>query len=167
VLSKEGAHLAIVHLNAMKFNPGDVVSTGSFGLNLRKLHKGISGSDGRVYVLGMVAREYIFELVRRDLRPTAPSRLTCAFACPTEEDARLYAGDNNPGDRLRFYEVEPLDVSAATHNAAISHCTMTSDVSFIDLMEEKARLYWEGAPGDRAKGREVLFSCPLRVLRPL
>ncbi len=112
----------------------------------------------------MVAREYIFEVVRRDFR-LAPSRLTCVFACPTEKDAELYAIENNSDGHMHTYEVEPTDRTAATHVASISHCTMKSGESFINLMEPKARLYWEGAAGDPTKGREILFSCTLRVVR--
>jgi hypothetical protein len=117
--------MAIVHLNAKLLNPGDVIPTGNFGRLLRELHQGVPGSDGRVYVLGMVAREYIFDGVRRDLRPQAPSRLTCVFACPSEMDAKLYSAENNSDGHMRAYEVEPTDANAATHIAAISHCTMT------------------------------------------
>jgi hypothetical protein len=159
--------MPIIHLNARQLAAGDVVPTGNFGRNIRDLHQGMPGGDGRVYVLGMVAREYLFELVRRDLRPLAPSRLTCVFACPTERDAELYAAENDPGGHLQSYEVEPTDSKAATHIAAISHCTMTSGVSFINLMEPRARLYWEGAAGDPTKGWEILFSSPLRVVRAL
>jgi hypothetical protein len=159
--------MAIVHLNASRLAPGDIIPTGNFGRLLRELHNGVPGSDGRVYVLGMVAREYLFEVVRRDLRPGAPSRLTCVFACPTEIDAELYAVENNPQHHMHAYEVEPTDAKASTHIAALSHCTMTSGTSFIDLMEPKAQLYWEGTPGDPTKGWEILFSCPLRVVRAL
>jgi hypothetical protein len=156
--------MAIIHLNDKRLAVGDIIPTGNFGRLLRELHQGVP-YNGRVYVLGMVAREYIFEVVRRDLRPLAPSRLTCAFACPTERDAELYAVDNNADGHLHFYEVEAIDRNAATHVAAISHCTMTSGESFINLMEPKARLYWQGASGDPTKGQEMLFSCPLRVVR--
>ena len=159
--------MAIIHFNAMQLVAGDEVPAGNFGRLLRELHCGLAGADGRVYILGMVAREYLFEVIRRDLRPNAPSRLTCAFACPTDKDAELYAIENNSDGHMRRYEVEPVDANANTHIAAISHCTMTSGVSFIDLMEPKARLYWEGAPGDPTKGREILFSCPLRIVRAL
>jgi hypothetical protein len=159
--------MAIIHLNARALAAGDVIPCGNFGRLLRELHEGVPGSDGRVYVLGMVAREYLFEVVRRDLCPQAPSRLISVFACPTEEDAALYAVENNPQGHMRAYEVEPIDNNAVTHVAAISHCTMTSGVSFIDHMEPRARLYWEGAPGDPTKGREILFARPLRVVRPL
>lgn len=158
--------MTIIHLNKRQLAAGDIVPTGNFGRLLRELHQGIA-YNGRVYVMGMVAREYLFEVVRRDSRPAAPSRLTCVFACPTERDAELYAIENNADRHMRSYEVEPVDGNAASHVAAISHCTMTSGVSFIDLMEPKARLYWEGASGDPTKGREILFSCPLRVLRAL
>jgi hypothetical protein len=158
--------VSTIHFNAMQLAKGDIIPTGNFGRLLRQLHQGVPGGDGRVYVLGMVAREYLFEVIRRDLRPKAPSRLTCVFACPTEEDADLYAVENNPG-HMKRYVVEPTDTSAETHVAAISHCTMTSGVSFIDLMEPKGRLYWGAAPGDPTKGHEILFSCPLRVIRQL
>jgi Protein of unknown function (DUF2441) len=158
--------MAIIHLNHLQLAAGDVIPVGNFGRLLRELHHGVN-INGRVFVLGMVAREYIFELARRELRPSAPSRLTCAFACPTEEDARLYAVENNKDNKMRFYEVEPTDGSASTHKAAISHCTMVSDVGFIDLMEPKAKLYWQGNPGDPTKGWELLFASPLRVIRPL
>lgn len=158
--------MAIIHLNDKQLAAGDIIPTGTFGRLLRELHQGLA-YNGRVYVLGMVAREYLFEVVRRDLRPTAPSRLTCVFACPTEKDAELYAVENNSDGRLRSYEVEPTDRNATTHVAAISHCTMTSGVSFINFMEPKAQLYWQGAPGDPTKGQEILFSCPLRVVRVL
>ena len=100
--------MAIVHLNMGLLAPGDIVPTGNFGRLLRELHQGIA-YNGRVYVMGMVAKEYLFEVVRRDVRPAAPSRLTCVFACPTEKDAKLYAVENNSDGHLHSYEVEPVD----------------------------------------------------------
>lgn len=159
--------MAIVHFNRMQLDKDDEIPAGNFGRLLREMHEGIAGNNGRVYVLGMVAREYLFEVIRRDICPKAPSRLTCVFACPTEIDADLYAAENNIDGQMFRYEVEPIDRVATTHVAAISHCTMSSGESFIGLMEPKGRLYWEGAPGDPDKGQEILFSCPLRVVRKL
>jgi hypothetical protein len=158
--------VAIIHFNRLTLAAGDVIQSGSFGRLLRELHQGVF-VNGRIFVMGMLAREYLWEVVRRDLKPSAPSRLNCVFACPTEEDARLYLVENNPGNHLRGYEVEPLETTSATHVAALSHCTMSAGSSFIDQMEAKGRLYWDGAPGDPKKGQEILFSCPVRVVRPL
>jgi hypothetical protein len=150
--------MAIIHFNKLTLAAGDVIQPGNFGRLLRELHQGEVGNNGRIYVLGMVAREYLWEVVRRDLKPSAPSRLNCVFACPTEQDARLYAVENNPDDHMRCYEVEPVETTRATHIAALSHCTMSTGSSFINQMEAKARLYWEGTPGDPEKAKKFCLA---------
>ena len=63
--------MAIIHLNHLQLASGDVIQPGNFGRLLRELHQGVVGNDGRVYAKGMLAREYIFELARRELHSAA------------------------------------------------------------------------------------------------
>jgi len=158
--------MAFIHFTVSELTVGAVIEPGGFGKNLRKLHQSVPGSDGLLYLRVMVPRELLFEIVRRDVSPELPSRLNCVFACPTNEDADKYQATAGV-PAMRRYEVETIDPGCASHIAFLSHCTVSSNVAFMEDMEAKAVRYWAGVEGDTSKGREILLGGAVRVLREI
>jgi len=115
---------------------GTIVEPGNFGRLLRDLHEGIA-SNGRVFVLGMLCREMLFELIRVKHYPQLPSKLACVFVLPTWADAEAYGRNNDSDGRQILHEVSLENPDAKTHLAWISHCTPQAGGSFLDQMEPK------------------------------
>lgn len=109
--------------------------------------------------------EVVYEAVRQVVKPTAPSRLTCAFAHP--ELAVAVAEQQRERKHEAIYEVVPLDVSAPVHltNMAYIHPGVGVDLARFDLAEWTVR-YWmpTPAPEGSADMPEVLVGGTLQIV---
>jgi hypothetical protein len=144
--------------------PGSIVKPGNFGRLIRNRHTSVA-LNGRVFVLGLLCRETLWELIRVDKYSHLPSRLDCVFVLPTWTDVKAYGRNNNPDGRQVLHEVILENPGVKFHVGWISHCTMQSGGSFLDQMEPKAHAYWSGKTGDPSQGKELLVAGPVRIVR--
>jgi len=154
----------VFHFQPVERAPGTIIEAGNFGRLIREVHEGVP-INGRVFVLGMLCREMLFELIRVQHYPQLPSRLTCVFVLPTRGDADAYGRNNNADGRQVLHEVSLENPNTLTHTAWISHCTMQSGGSFLNQMEPKAHAYWSGQHGSESDGQEMLIAGAVRIVR--
>jgi len=107
----------------------------------------------------LLARELAFETVRAAKYQHLPSRLSCAFAFETLEDANQY---KNAFSRWNStYEVELVDASAPSHRAGFNLIQFpAANVEFLPVVVEWAELYWRG---EDIQTPELLTKSALRV----
>jgi hypothetical protein len=134
--------------------PGSVVEPGNWGRILRLY------TQQRSPNAWLLARELIYEGIRRASYSSKPSRFGAAFVCFTEADLQQF--------RLErafdvSYEVELVDPGANRHVADwnVAAVTQTDDVAAI---EGKAHLYWQG---QNPVKKELVTDSPLRILKRL
>lgn len=144
-------------------NVGDMLGGGNFG----------RGYD--LYVLDVLtqqgaengwklASEMIVEAVRQARYPHMPSRLTCSYAYPDEQEARnSMAG---AAMLLHLYEVELVDSTKPCYTVARNLMSainrMALHVPFAPNNRALADQYWSG---QGITHPEVITESPLRVVR--
>jgi hypothetical protein len=143
---------------------GSIVKPGNFGRFIRKRYESVA-INGRVFVLGILCREMLWELIRVQQYSQLPSRLDCVFVLPAWTHVKAYGRNNNPDGRQILHEVILENPGAQIHVGWISHCTVQSGEPFLDQMEPKAHAYWSGEPGDPSQGKELLVAGPVRIIR--
>ena len=151
------------HFASCKLAPGSVVLPGNWGRMLRKCNYPAPNSQyfGNPWVL---ARELLFDIIRMNHFPDRPSRLECAFCCPSIEDARAYQNGSgvDPFCMSLLHRVELVDPSLPGHTAFIK-CTNwpSPNTSFLNVLQQQAKAYWAGE-GDGP--REFLTMSGLKIV---
>ncbi len=141
---------------------GDILGGGNFGRGYDKYVM-----DTRT-VLGAengwkLASEMIVEVVRLTQYPSMPSRLTCSFAYPNEQEARLTMSGS-----MFLHEVELVDPLKPCHTlsrdlmSAVNR--MPQGVLFAPEVRKVAAQYWSSSGGAFP---EVITESPLRVVQHL
>jgi hypothetical protein len=138
--------------------PGAVIEPGNWG-RIIKLYEAIPGSGLPTNAF----REALIEQARQIHAPSKPSRLSSIFALPTLEEAVLF---RNKYQRTNLiYEVMPVAKNARTHLGDYEFAiNINYPPRYFQTMFDYARDYWLKQP---TANLEVLFSCPIRVLRML
>lgn len=118
------------HCAPLMLGPGSVVSPGNWGRIKRRFE---------VDALKLL-REVVFDDIRKREFADKPSRLECAFACPSIEAAEAYRAKNAQAGII--YKVELMEPDAPFHTADYQ----LFEMSFlgIDGAEDLARRYWRG-----------------------
>ena len=150
------------HCLPAQLAPGSIIEPGNWG---RIIHAYTLVQNNPPGISPVAYRELILELVRKLVAPKKPSRLNCVFACPTEEDLRVFmSARNNPFDVA--YEVETFD-NPAIHIAGhdIPLLRFQQNDPYFSKMEDLAEEYWIGAPPTNRL--EVVIGGPVKVIRRL
>lgn len=108
-----------------------------------------------------VIRELIFERVRKDEFPQAPSRLECIFVCKTLDGAKSFRSESRRNKDL-IYKVEPTDVNSRMLETDWSWINSIINKPLHEI-EEAARKYWYGKIQNHDK-KELLWDCGVRIL---
>ena len=136
---------------------GSVVDPGDWRRILRTYNHQIFSEAWTVLV-----GELVYEIVRRELFPTKPSRFHCLFLC-TSEDGLLdfRAASGRPRDI--GYEVELVNPQAQSHlgDWTLLNVRSTDDVAAI---ARHALLYWRGIS---VANPQLATLSPIRIARRL
>jgi len=150
------------HCLPAQLAPGSIIEPGNWG---RIIHAYTLVQNNPPGISPVAYRELILELVRKLVAPKKPSRLNCVFACPTEEELRVFMSErNNLADIA--YEVEAVEDSAihiAGHDLPLLR--FQHNEPYFSLIEPLAEAYWIGAPPP--KRLEVVIGGPVKVIRRL
>lgn len=165
------------HIAATMLGDGSVVLPGNYGRNLRAYSVGPNGMQGNFYAL---ARELIFENVRKQHYPGKVSRFEACFLFESHEDARLYGHHIHTTGVI--YEASIINQDAKIHRGDFSmfqDSTLQQQTSFMSLHEVQARDYWAntpqmsmgadgvGIPRWGAETAEILTDSPIRLERQI
>jgi Protein of unknown function (DUF2441) len=136
---------------------GSVVRPGDWARILRAYNHQIF-SDTWIALVG----ELVYEIVRRELFPTKPSRFHCLFLCTSEVgllDFRAASGRT----RDIGYEVELINPQAQSHlgDWTLPNVRSTYDVTAI---ARHALLYWRGIS---VANPQLVTLSPIRIARRL
>jgi hypothetical protein len=150
---------------------GSIVEKGNWGRiiqknpNFQQLSKNLwINSSGVIFVDALdqyIIRELIFERVRKDKFPHAPSRLNCIFVCKTIDGAKSFKSEQGRNLDL-IYEVEPTDVNSRMLETDWSWINSILNKPLHEI-EEAARKYWGGEIQNPDK-KELLWDCGVRIL---
>ncbi len=134
--------------------PESIVEPGNWGRVLRQM------SIASQLRLGMILREYVFEIERLRNFPTLPSRFDAIFLLKDIESSIEFRKSSG---RIHdcLYEVALCEPGTEPFEAALGLSTLKGDET-VDQLEELARRYWAGG-GDGP--RELLVESPIRVVR--
>ena len=136
---------------------GSVVDPGEWRRILRTYNHQIF-SDAWTVLVG----ELVYEIVRRELFPTKPSRFHCLFLC-TSEDGLLDFRAAYGRARDIGYEVELVNPQAQSHlgDWTLPNVRSTDDVAAI---ARHALLYWRGIS---VANPQLATLSPIRIARRL
>lgn len=134
---------------------------GSFGDNIRASR--VRQAVVQIDQLNTIAWESSLEVARRCLAPTAPSRLSCIFACLTFEEAHDFRRRFRPGAFV--FECSIPD-NTPVHIADFEAITTTiAGKSFLDTFVDAALVYWTGA--QHSTLREVIVGGEVTIVAKL
>jgi hypothetical protein len=162
------------HLCSYPLREGSIVEKGNWGRiiqknpNFQQLSKNLRinsrFSSGVIFVDPRdqyIIRELIFERVRKEEFPHAPSRLNCIFVCKTCDGAKSFKSEQGRNLDL-IYEVEPTDVNSRMLETDWSLINSIINKPLHEI-EENARKYWCGVIQNPDK-KELLWDCGVRIL---
>lgn len=139
------------HCCSTPLGPGSIILPGNWGRIVGKLG----------FAHGAALRELVLEDVRAREFPSLPSRLACAFAIETLEDAIAYR--NAAALVSLIYEVDFVDPAASHHQTDYALIAPSGALNL-----DWARAYWRGSQAIPSDGRpqrtEILTMSPLRIL---
>jgi hypothetical protein len=145
-------HVSTAHLGAAQ-----VLQPGNWG---NQTHYFIDGrSPGTVEDALILTWEVALEATRLLANSTAPSRLSCVFACARIEDAIAFRDGYRPGAAI--YEVETSDATPV-HVGDFSLISAGRDGPMIDVYVFGSASYWKDPPVGLP---EVLIGGPVTVIR--
>ncbi len=150
------------HCLPAQLAPGSILEPGNWGRIIRAYTLAQNTPPG---ISPVAYRELIWELVRKLVAPQKPSRLNCVFACPTEDELRVFMSERNNLTDVA-YEIEAVDEPAihiASHDLPLLR--FPQNQPYFSEIESLAEAYWSGTPPPRR--REVVIGGPVRVVRRL
>jgi hypothetical protein len=131
------------HVSPVVHAAGSVVAAGNWGKATRQFGRGLRSlevmDDAKT-----VTWETALELARQTLKPDAPSRLDCVFACTTETDAITFRDRFRKGAQI--YEVSVSQETPIYLGDYDVITTFTADGPFLDAWVNRSILYWTSAP---------------------
>lgn len=143
-------------LASYPLEPGSVVLPGNWGRIIRKYN-----NQNHNYII--VAREYIYELVRREKFPELPSRLQCSFLCESEADVRRFQQETARTLDI-IYEVELVGDRKSVYKFDWQLVNFPQLFTVEDL-EKRAIEYWKNS--ESVQNPEVLTENPIKIIRSL
>lgn len=145
-----------LHVAPAGLQRGHVVQPGWWGRCSRQWQKGgqtfTNHQDAYILVW-----EVALETARRTLRPNAPSRLNCVFACCSQSEAVIFRDRFRPNNQVNSIEVGS---NVSQFVADYDVITNSIDGPFVDTFVDQALHYWTKPP---AGMREVLIGGPVTV----
>ncbi len=153
------------HCLPAQLAPGSIIEPGNFGRIIRAYTTAGHSPPGSISPVAY--RELIFDLVRKLVAPKKPSRLNCVFACPTEEELRIFMSERNSLTDIA-YEVEATGdpvIHLASHDLPLLRFAAEDRCPYFEKIEKIAQNYWTGTPP--AQRLEVLIGGAVRVVRRL
>jgi hypothetical protein len=151
----------LYHLTAIKLEIGSVVQPGNWGRILRRYQR-LAANGTTVGDPWILARELVFEMVRREKFENKPSRWDSAFCCTSLEEAREYQQKNDLAKLNIIYEVSPMDDQAPHHRGPLGALDwLPAGGIFVENYEALAAIYWSGQ-GDGPQ--EYVTKSRLKVL---
>lgn len=165
------------HIAATMLGEGTVVLPGNYGRNLRAYSTGPSGLQGNFVAL---ARELIFESVRKQNHPDKVSRFEACFLFESEEAVQKFGYLINTNGVI--YEASIINSDAKLHRGDFSMFqdhTLQTQAPFMALHERQAVDYWANTPqmrlGDNGfismlqdvETAEILTDSPIRLERQI
>jgi len=165
------------HIAATMLGDGAVVQPGNYGRNLKAYSVGPNGAQGNFY---MLARELIFESVRKQHHPDKVSRFEACFLFESYEAVQRFGHYVNTTGVI--YEASIVNPGAKIHRGDFSMFqdhTLQQQASFVELHEVQAKDYWANTPQVRmgADGVgtlllgpetvEILTDSPIRLERQI
>lgn len=151
-------HTEFYHVTHLPLRAGSIIEPGNFG----RIINSYRTDRGNPWVL---ARELVFELVRKESWAHLPSRLNCSFLFMSLEAA--HAGfDALNGELMgnRIYRAELVEPDAPSHVADFSLVRLPQGTEFLHPMMTIAERYWRG---DQIAAPEYLTTSPIRLLEPV
>jgi len=148
------------HVSVLVYADGDRIETGRFGQSVKNFRPG--GPMPNENDINTLLFEVALESSRVSMdRPPQPSRLNCVFAYGSLQDAIRFRDQRRAGGHI--YEVEPIgDNPPLLRDASRLAGEITNNPYAIGY-SEAARNYWQRT--DHAFDPELLYDCPLRVIR--
>ena len=148
------------HVAPARLQQGQIVRPGTWGQTLRKWQKGgqTFTNHSEAYVL---VWEVALEAVRRAVKPGAPSRLDCVFACPSQSEAITFR------DRFRpSHQIYSVSVASGVSAFIADYDVITNSIDgpFVDTFVDQAFRYWTATPVGM---REVLIGGEVTVAEVL
>lgn len=145
-------------------NVGDILGGGNFGRGYDLYVLDISTEQGAQNGWKL-ASEMIVEAARHTRYPHMPSRLTCSYAYPDEQEARNSL-TGVPAHLHFLYEVELVDPTKTCHvvarNLMSAMTRLAGVVQFAPNNRALADQYWSG---QGITHPEIITESPLRVVR--
>ena len=148
---------AYFHCSPEPLAVGSVVRPGDWARILRTYNHQMFSDTWFV-----LAGELVYEIVRRELFPTKPSRFHCLFLCTSEAGLLDFrAASGRPRDI--GYEVELVNPQAQSHlgDWTLPNVRSTDDVAAI---ARHASLYWRGIS---VANPQLATLSPIRIARRL
>jgi len=151
--------MPLYHLAPITLAAGSEIQPGNFGRMIRRYRPDIGNNAW------LLSRELIFEAVREQAAPSAPSRLSACFALEDLAAAHRYQAHNDGNFLMVMHEVELVDATAAQHRGALPLIDFPPPCHpFLDTVRMRARDYWSGGgSGDR----EIVTTSALRVVQAI
>lgn len=149
----------LFHVTTTDHQIGAVLQPGRFGALVRSPLVKQTSVD--VHTMNTLAWESALEVARRGVAPAAPSRLSCVFATPTQQEAFQFRQRYRAGVAHVF--AISVASSSPTHVADFeSITTMIAGKPFLDTFVDAAINYWTVVPQNTL--REVVIGGPVTVL---
>ncbi len=153
--------MRLYHVCSPNIGLPTIIPPGSFGRYVRSMRTGnlpdVQNARNLTWEVGL-------EIARLSLRPTAPSRLDCVFACPDLAAAEAFRhGFRKTG---AIYAAELVDPNAPIHKAdfALLQTNYAIGTAYVDFYTERCRRYWTDASSGLA---EVLCGGAVRLIERL
>lgn len=149
--------MPLYHLAPITLAPGSEIQPGNFGRMIKR-YRTDTGSNA-----WLLSRELIFESVREQIAPNAPSRLSACFAIDDLGAAQRYQAHNDGNFLMVMHEVELVDAAAPQHSGSLPLIDFPQPGHpFLDTVRAMANAYWSGGgSGDR----EIVTASALRVVQ--
>jgi hypothetical protein len=120
------------HASGLLYRPGDVIPAGNWG----RVIFGTGPTHPLFY------REYLFERVRREVAPDAPSRMASAYVLEDRDAARRFA----EASAHRYVYVVELIANGRTFRGDLGWIDMLAQWHSFEGVEHVATSYWRGEP---------------------
>src|SRR5262249_49474782 len=138
------------HVASAGLQQGQIVRPGSWGRFLRRWEK-----DGQTFTnhseAYVLVWEVALEAVRRAVKPDAPSRLDCVFACRSQNEAVTFRNRFRPS-----HQIYSINVASGISTCIADYDVITNSINgaFVDTFVDQAFRYGTAPPVGM---REVLI----------
>lgn len=110
----------------------------------------------------MLLREFVFEQVRQEGLADKPSRLSCAWLIPHDEQILAHWCASAPNGQFRAYEVEATGTFHIGASKYLKPACLGGTV-----LRENARRFWSESVNERTEPAEILLAGEMTPVREL